>query len=198
MQRRHLVQILAASQIALVAALALPAWSADHPGSPATVAATSAANTSIDFNSAVDTFRRASDGDAEAIAPALAQLTALSHTQPLDPLLMAYTGAATSMQARTTWMPWKKLGYAEDGLAMIDKALALLSPADEVTQHRGVPVALETRLTAAGTFLALPSMFHRGERGRRLLDEVMRHPAYAATPAAFQEAVRRIAAKAAP
>ncbi|WP_338413565.1 hypothetical protein [uncultured Sphaerotilus sp.] len=52
--------------------------------------------------------------------------------------------------------------------------------------------------SAIGTFLALPSMFHRGERGRRLLDEVMTHPVYPATPATFQDAARKIAAKAAP
>jgi hypothetical protein len=75
--------------------------------------------------------------------------------------------------------------------------LALLTPAHEVEQRHGVPVALQTRLTAAGTFLALPSLFHRGERGRRLIDEVMKHPAYAATPAAFQDAARKIATKAA-
>ena len=45
--------------------------------------------------------------------------------------------------------------------------------------------------------IALPSLFHRGERGRRLIDEVMKHPAYAATPAAFQDAARKIATKAA-
>ncbi|WP_293997964.1 hypothetical protein [Sphaerotilus sp.] len=179
MQRRHLVHCLVASQIVLAATLALPAWSAD-------------------FASAVATFRQASDGDAAATTSAATQFTALSRQQPLDPLLLAYAGAATSMQARTTWLPWKKMGYAEDGLAQIDKALALLTPAHDTVLQRGVPVALETKLTAAGTFLALPSMFHRGERGRRLLDEVMQHPAYAGTPAAFQEAARKIAAKAAP
>ena len=100
-------------------------------------------------------------------------------------------------KATTTWLPWKKIDHAEDGLAMLDKALALLGPAHDHALERGVPLALETKLTAAGTFLALPSMFNRGERGRRLLDEVMKHPAYAGTPAAFQEAARKIAAKAA-
>lgn len=192
MQRRHLFQALITSQLVLVAALALPVWSADH-GSPPP-----AASANAELATAVALFRRASDGDATAIAPALHDFTALHHTRPGDPLTLAYAGAATAMQARTTWLPWKKIDHAEDGLAMLDKALALLGPAHDHALERGVPLALETKLTAAGTFLALPSMFNRGERGRRLLDEVMKHPAYAGTPAAFQDAARKIAAKAAP
>ena len=185
MHRRRLIPLLIAGKLALLAALALPPLgSAETPA------------TATDLTAATATFQRASGGDERAIGPAAAQFTALSRSQPADPLLLAYAGAATSMQARTTWLPWRKMGYAEDGLAQIDKALALLTQAHETALHRGVPVALETKLTAAGTFLALPSMFNRGERGRRLLDEVMKHPAYAGTPAAFQDAARKIAAKA--
>ena len=186
MHRRHLVPLLIAGKLALLATLTLP---------PLGSAETSAA--AADLVTAATTFQRASDGDENAIGPAVAQWTALSRAQPQDPLRLVYAGAATSMQARTTMLPWRKMGYAEDGLAQIDKALALLTPAHDTLLHRNVPVALETKLTAAGTFLALPSMFNRGERGRRLLDEVMKHPAYAGTPAAFQEAARKIAAKAA-
>lgn len=192
MQRRHLLHLLIASKIALVATLALPVWSADHDSTQTTATATA----TTELAAAVTTFQRASDGDTTAIAPALRDFTALSRARPGDPLTLAYAGSATSMQARTTWLPWKKLAYAEDGLAMIDKALALLTPAHDTVLERGVPVSLQTRLTAAGTFLALPSMFNRGERGRRLLDEVMKHPSFAGTPAAFQEAARKIAAKA--
>ena len=187
MNRRRLIPLLIAGKLALLAALVLP---------PLGSAETPAAAT--DVPTAITTFQRASGGDDSAIGPAAAQLTALSRSQPSDPLLLAYAGAATSMQARTTWLPWRKMGYAEDGLAQIDKALALLTPAHDTLLHRNVPVALETKLTAAGTFLALPSMFNRGERGRRLLDEVMKHPVYPTTPAAFQDAARKIAAKAAP
>ncbi|MEY4907028.1 MAG: hypothetical protein RL260_746 [Pseudomonadota bacterium] len=187
MDRRRLTSLLIAGKLALLVALALPPLgSAETPA------------TATGLTTAATTFQRASGGDDSAIGPAAAQFTTLSRRQPLDPLLLAYAGAATSMQARTTWLPWKKMGYAEDGLAQIDKALSLLTPAHDTVPPRGVPVALETKLTAAGTFLALPSLFHRGERGRHLLDEVMQHPAYAGTPAAFQEAARKIAAKAAP
>ncbi|MDZ7855346.1 hypothetical protein [Sphaerotilus sp.] len=186
MQHRSPIPLLIAGKLALLIALALPPiGSAQMPVAHP------------DLTTAVATFQRASHGDTAAIAPALRDFTALSAARPGDPLTLAYAGAATSMQARTTWLPWKKLGHAEDGLAMIDKALALLTPAHDAVSARGVPVALETKLTAAGTFLALPAMFNRGERGRRLLDEVMQHPAFRATPAPFQDSARQIAAKAA-
>ncbi|MCK6426561.1 MAG: hypothetical protein L6Q75_15945 [Burkholderiaceae bacterium] len=143
---------------------------------------------------ALATFAAARGGDEGRIAPAVVQLQALSQAAPGHPLWLAYAGAATAMQARTTWQPWKKMAYAEDGLALLDKALALLTPAHMNELHRQVPVALETRLTAASTFLALPAMFQRGERGRRLLAQVQADPALAGTPARFQEAVRQLAA----
>lgn len=194
MSRRPLFLLLAAVKLGVLVAIAAPVWSADGAPASAPVAATAAAS-AADFAQATATFRRASDGDSAAIAPALAQFTALLQGRPDDPLLLAYTGAATAMQARTTLLPWKKMRHAEDGLAQIDRALALLTPAHDAELHRGVPVALETRLTAAGTFLALPSLFHRGERGRRLIDDVLRHPAFATTPAEFQAAARQTAAK---
>ncbi|KDB53435.1 hypothetical protein X805_10200 [Sphaerotilus natans subsp. natans DSM 6575] len=197
MSRRHLFLFLAAIKLGVLVAMTAPAASAlstdGMPASPRVVA--TAATPATDFDQAAAIFGRARDGDHAAIAPALAQFTALLQARPDDPLLLAYAGAATAMQARATWMPWKKMGHAEDGLAMIDRALARLTPAHATELHRGVPVALETRLTAAGTFLALPAMFHRGERGRRLLEQVQRDPALAATPAAFREAVQRLAAK---
>lgn len=179
---RRLCAATLVSLSALATLTALPAHAADAAPDTAFTAASTA-------------FQRAVDGDNSAIDQALVQFTTLAQTRAGDPLTLVYAGAATSMQARTTWLPWKKMRYAEDGLAQIDKALALLTPAHDTLLHNNVPIGLETRLTAAGTFLALPSMFHRSDRGRRLLDEVMKHPAFAATPARFQEAARKIAAK---
>jgi hypothetical protein len=196
MTRRHLFLLLAAVKLGVLVAIAAPVWSADGtPASAPITAALTASATAADFANAVATFRRASDGDSHAIEPALAQFGTLLQAQPNDPLLLAYAGATTAMQARTTLLPWKKMRHAEDGLAQIDRALALLTPAHDTELRRGVPVGLETRLTAAGTFLALPSLFHRGERGRRLIDEVLKHPAFATTPAEFQAAARQTAAK---
>jgi hypothetical protein len=141
------------------------------------------------FAAAMAEFQKANGGDEAAIGAAAEQLARLSQADPSDPVLRAYLGAATAMRARTTLLPWKKIGHAEDGLAQIDKALALLTPAHDAPLHRGVPATLEARFTAATTFLALPSMFNRGERGAKLLDEVATSPLLDGAPLPFRGAV---------
>jgi hypothetical protein len=86
-------------------------------------------------------------------------------------------------------LPWKKLAYADDGLARLDKALSLLQPAHDAPLHRNTPASLETRFVAANTFLGMPSMFNRQARGRRLLDEVLQSPLLAASPLPFRGTV---------
>lgn len=154
------------------------------PAAPALAATDPAA-----FNSAITEFLRAVDGADNAVEPAAEQLAKLSQAEPTDPVLRAYAGAAAAMRARTTMLPWKKMSAAEDGLAMIDKALAQLTPAHDAPLHRGTPASLETRFVAAGTFLAMPSMMNRGERGNRLLNDVLKSPAFEAAPMGFKAAV---------
>jgi hypothetical protein len=113
-------------------------------------------------------------------------LMKLSQEKPANPVLRAYAGAATAMRASTTLLPWKKLNHAEDGLALVDKALAQLTPAHDAPLYRHVPATLEVRFTAAGTFLAMPSMFNRHERGLKLLDEVAKSPLMDAAPPPFK------------
>ena len=141
------------------------------------------------FDTASARFQRAAAGQSDAIEDAQARFEALLSQQPGDPLLRAYAGAATAMRATTTILPWKKIGFAEDGLAQIDKALALLTPKHDDLQRRGVPVSLETRFVAANTFLGLPSMFNRNDRGRRLLSEVLESPLFGPAPAEFRASV---------
>lgn len=147
------------------------------------------------FDAAMARFTQAAAGQADAIEDSVARLNELLAREPADPLLRAYLGAATSLRATTTWLPWKKMSHAEDGLAQIDKALAMLTPAHDAAQRRGVPVSLETRFVAANTFLGLPGMFNRGDRGRKLLAEVIAHPQLAATPAPFRATVWMRAAR---
>jgi hypothetical protein len=134
-------------------------------------------------------FNRALAGDDAAIADALAQWRALMAADPAQPAWRAYAGAATAMQARTSWLPWKKLAHADDGLALIDKALAQLSPAHDTQLIVGVPASLLVRFTAASTFNALPAMFNRGDRGARLMDELLKSPLLATAPLGFRGAV---------
>jgi hypothetical protein len=150
------------------------------------------------FDAAFAQFQRASNGDDAAADDAATRFAALSQAEPTDPVLMAYAGAARSMRARGALLPWNKMSLAEDGLAQIDKALALLTPADDQPLHRGTPASLETRFVAASTFLALPSMFNRQPRGAQLLDEVLTSPQFDASPLPFRGAVwMRAAAEAA-
>jgi tetratricopeptide (TPR) repeat protein len=140
-------------------------------------------------------FQPALDGDNSAIDPAATQLKALSDAEPADPVLRAYAGAATSMRARTTMLPWRKMGYAEDGLAQLDKALAQITPVHEAAPASAVPAALETRYIAASSFLAMPDMFHRGARGEQLLTQVLTAPALATAAPEFQSTVWLYAGK---
>lgn len=167
--------------LALPLTLPIPTQAADATPAAGTVA--------HDFDQARQTFLRAADGDSRAIEPAAEQFTALSQARPGDPLPLAYAGSATTMRATTTLLPWRKMSYAEDGLAMLDKALALLTPAHDAQRTHGVPVSLETRFTAATTFLALPSMFNRGPRGHKLLDDVLKSPLLAESPLPFRATV---------
>jgi hypothetical protein len=134
-------------------------------------------------------FDQAGPDNHAAIEDAAERLSKLSTAQPANPVLRAYAGAAVSMRALTTMLPWRKMSLTEDGLAQVDKALAQLGPAHEAPLYRGVPAVLETRFIAAATFLNLPAMFNRSERGRKQLDEVLKHPLFDGTPAPFKAVV---------
>jgi hypothetical protein len=164
----------AAVALALVAALHLPGAEA---ASPAPV------------DAAISTLERAMDGDDSAVDPAAKEFARLLAASPGDPFLMVYLGAATALRANTTWLPWKKLAYAEDGLAYIDKAVALLTPGDDAPRADGTFVALETRFVAASTFLSLPGMFNRRARGEQMLKDVLANPQLAQAPMSLRGAV---------
>ncbi|MBN9338812.1 MAG: hypothetical protein J0H52_01875 [Comamonadaceae bacterium] len=148
------------------------------------------------FVPAFQSFLLASEGQDAALASALAGFGALSQAEPASPVLLAYRGAATAMQARTTYLPWRKMAYAEDGLALLDKALAMLQPAHDAPGQRQIPAVLDVKLVAANTFLALPAMMNRRDRGVKLLGEIARSPLLPSAPPAFQESVRKALDKA--
>jgi hypothetical protein len=141
------------------------------------------------FVAATRQFQLAMRGDEAAVEPAAERFAALSQAAPADPVLLAYAGAAQAMKARSAWLPWRRMSRAEDGLALIDKALAMLQPAHNAPLHRGTPASLETRFVAASAFLGLPEVFHRETRGSRLLDEVQHSPLLAQAPLPFRGAV---------
>ena len=138
------------------------------------------------FDNAFRHFIVASGGDKSAVDPAADEFEALLKAEPANPVLMAYAGAAGAMRAGTTLMPWKKMGYAEDGLALLDKSLAMLTPAHDATIQHRTPGSLEVRFVAANAFLAVPPFMNRAARGAKLLDEVLASPLFAQAPLPFQ------------
>ena len=140
-------------------------------------------------------FMRAVQGDSAAVAPALEAFVALRKTAPTDWVLLAYTGSATALQATTTWLPWQKMHYAEDGLALLDKALAGVSTSAALSPT-GVPAQLEVKLVAANTFLAVPGFMNRHGKGIQLLGEVLASPQLASAPLAFRQAAHKAATQA--
>lgn len=150
------------------------------------------------FVPAFEVFLRATQGDNAAIGKAVDAFAALTRAEPTNPVLLGYSGASIALQAKTTLLPWKKMAYAEDGLAQLDKALAMLKPAHNAAGQNQVPAVLDVKLVAANTYLALPRMMNRHDQGRRLLGEVANSPLLAGSPAAFREAVQKALDKTAP
>lgn len=138
---------------------------------------------------ASEAFAAARGGRESAVEDAARQWRALSDANPTDAVARAYAGAATTMRATTTMLPWRKMSHVDDGLSLLDKALAQAAAAPDTTSGSGVAAGLEARFVAANTFLALPSMFNRGARGTKVLDELARDPKLESAPAGFRSAV---------
>lgn len=149
------------------------------------------------FSEAVQLVQRASAGDSKAVDGAVAAFEALTLADPGQPLYAAYLGSATGMKARDAWMPWNKIKYAEQGLDHIDRALQSLKPEHDRQLLRGAPVGIETRIVAARTFLRMPdAIFHRRAAGKKLIAEVLEHPAFAACPASLRAVAHLTASEA--
>ena len=159
------------------------------------LATTASAISDTQFQQAFSRFVQASAGDSAAIDAAAQAFQDLVKIEPANPVLHAYAGSAIAMQAGNSWLPWKKMSLAEDGLAELDKALSLLSPAHEAPVQNGTPGVLEVKFVAANTFLAVPEFMHRRERGAKLLGEVLAHPLLASAPLGFRGSVWLKAAK---
>lgn len=147
------------------------------------------------FQPAFEHFLAANKGDSSAVDKAADAFADLLKAEPTNPVLMAYAGSTTALRASTVSAPMKKLAFAEDGMALLDKSLALLKPAHDAVVQHGTPGSLEVRFTAASTFLAVPAFMNRKARGTKLLDEVVSSPLLAQAPLPFQGNVWMRAAK---
>ncbi|MFZ6710149.1 hypothetical protein [Undibacterium sp. TC9W] len=107
--------------------------------------------------------------------------------EPGNPLLMSYAGAATAKSSLDKFAKGEKTTALEDGTAMVEQALQLAdnSPA----MHGSVPVALEVRFVAASTYLAVPKIMNRHDKGEQLLKDVIDAQQFAQTDVNFRGAV---------
>lgn len=149
-----------------------------------------AGNPDADYAQARAAFDRGRAGDGSASEQALDLFGKLSERDPTNPLYLAYIGGCWALRAKSARAPWNKMKYVERGLELIDRALAMLSPShDQVVAH-GVPISIETRLVAASTFLALPSLFHRFEDGKNAVAAALASPAWATSPPGVRAALQ--------
>lgn len=146
------------------------------------------------FRQAMESFMRAQQGQEKEVEPAVEAFRALAGAEPRNPVYAAYLGAAQALRGRDALMPWNKLKYTEEGLDTLDQALAALRPEHDGALLRGVPMGIEARLTAANTFLRVPDgIFHRRAQGRKLIAELLKHPALPGAPAGIRAAVHAAA-----
>lgn len=164
----------------------------------AALATTSAqALDSTAWNAAQTQFAQAQSGQSGSAAKAASLFGTLAEEDAQNPLPRVYLGSAETMQARDALAPWTKIRHCEQGLADIDRALALLRPEHSQARPGQVPVSATVKLTAASTFVALPGFFNRGQAGRKLLGELIAEPGFAALPTAFRAQTLDAAARSA-
>ena len=87
------------------------------------------------------------------------------------------------------------MGYAEDGLSQLDKALSMLNASHDAPVQNGTPGVLEVKYVAANTFLAVPGFMNKGARGAKLVNDLISSPLLANSPVGFQGVVWLTAAE---
>lgn len=136
-----------------------------------------------------DQFELVNNGDNSKLEKVADGFAALLKSEPTNPVLMAYAGTTTAMKSNTTMLPWKKMSYAEDGMAMLDKAIAMLTPEHDKPIQHATPGSLEVKLLAAKTFLSVPGFMNKGPRGAKLASDLIASPLLATAPVGFQGVV---------
>jgi hypothetical protein len=148
------------------------------------------------FAQARQQFIAGSNGDGNARDAAIESFRSMAVSLPGHPILMAYEGAAITLQARDAMMPWNKLTLAEKGANAIEKALAQLTPAHEEAMFNGVPEGIETRMLAAETLLQLPDMMRRAPAAKRAIDAAIASPMFEHCPPQIRQRMLALAKQA--
>ena len=96
-------------------------------------------------------YHKMSKKNAKTYAPkAVETLTKALETNKKDYETMCYLGSATTMMAKNTWNPMKKMSYVNKGAGLMDKAI--IKDPDNIS----------VRLTRAHNSKNLPSFLNRG------------------------------------
>lgn len=125
---------------------------------------------------------RAGSPAATALAQRIfAQLLA---TDSDNPLYLAYYGSTFTLQGRDSFSPWTKLRLINQGVGILDRALALLNAGRASADALAGTARLEARLVSIATLVALPdSLFHRLAVARREYRQAASDPEFANAPA---------------
>jgi len=111
----------------------------------------------------------------------------LLQQEPGNPLLMSYAGAATAKSSLDKFATAEKITALQNGTAMVEQALQLAD--NTQAMHGNVPVSLEVRFVAASTYLAVPKIMDRHDKGEKLLKDVIDAQQFAQTDVNFRGAV---------
>ncbi len=130
-------------------------------------------NVPADLGTAKAQFEAGRAGSHDATERAQQLFSRLLRKDAQNPLYLAYYGSTYALQARDSLAPWTRIKLINQGTAMLDRALALLDhPPAAARMVAALPgsstAALETRLVAMATFIALPeTLFHRRAAAKR-------------------------------
>lgn len=94
--------------------------------------------------------------------------------------VMCYLGSITCMMAKTTFNPVKKMSYSNDGLALMDKAVARQPDNISVLMVRGItqsrlPAFFKRKKTAVSDFEKLEYLLQKKENVTPILKTVYTH-----------------------
>jgi tetratricopeptide (TPR) repeat protein len=135
-----------ANLMLLVACSALPACAADNGDSVAASAYRQ------QLSAARANYFKDIQGDRQADIEARKQFALLSEEHPSDPVVEVYSGSLELLEAARTWAIWNKHTLAQQGLAKMDRAVAM------------APGNLEAHYIRGATTWHLPFFFHRKQQ----------------------------------
>jgi len=143
-----------------------------------------------ELTEARNVFLQGVDGDKRAVRKATNRFRSLSLSHPNEPVFLAYFGACLTLQGRDLQNNIEKKRVTDEGLAKIDRALEM----NPYREAQGSAMYLDTLLVAANSFIHIPSFFNRYDKGKQLLNEILRHRDFDGMAPGFKAATYMAAA----